>query len=322
MPLSIVIPVYNAQATIQHAILSASALGDVEIICVDDGSQDASVQRIEALRSQNHALVLVRHDGNRGVGAARNTGLARVSRRWVTFLDADDLIEPGANLVQILRQLADFNPELMIFLHQVDGSAQPPHDYGLPAGQLTRQSLIDLVNGYLCSPRGNSIVSHCWGKIYGVEFLKTHQLSFREDLPIYEDTEFVARCFAAAGNAYFSQEIFYRHTLSRGLSRSFSIAPVGFRYALEQFAKMVGGPWLVARANAAFLAKTLSLSRHLSLASRIDLCRKLAAEADTLEIDMSVVHDPFLRLIIGKRWYRHALACSAFLALGRWMTNK
>ncbi len=42
MSLSIVIPVYNAATTIQAAILSADALGDVEIICVDDNSQDAS----------------------------------------------------------------------------------------------------------------------------------------------------------------------------------------------------------------------------------------------------------------------------------------
>lgn len=315
MSLSIVIPVYNAATTIQAAILSADALGDVEIICVDDNSQDASLYRINELCSQRANIVLFRHRNNRGVGASRNTGLAHASRKWVAFLDADDLIDEGANLEFIRRQLDYFNPELMMCMHRVSGHAQRPFDYGLPSGPLTRKDLVSLANAYLLNPRGDSIVSHCWGKIYRVDFLKNHGISFREDLPVYEDIDFFARCLGAARNAYFSQETLYRYTLNRGLSRSFATAPLGFRFALEQLALMVGRPSLIASANAVFLAKTLSLSRQLSMSRRTNLCRTLATQKNSLEIEPAGIRDPLLRLIIQKKWYRYSLSCSLLLML-------
>ncbi len=315
MSLSIVIPVYNAEATIQRAILSADALGDVEIICVDDGSQDSSVQRIGELCLQRASIVLLQHEKNRGVGAARNSGIAHASRKWITFLDADDKINDGISLPLILKKLEDFNPDLMFCLHHVDGHNKYTFDYGLPPGTMTRQALVSLANAYLNSPHGNSIVSHCWGKIYRLEFLLDNRLFFREDLPIYEDTEFVARCFGAAYNAFFSQEILYQHMSNRNLSNFYAILPLGFRFALDQFALMADSTSLIAKANAIFLAKTLSLSRKLSLVGRIKLCQKLWAEANSLEIEPSGIQDPLLRMIVDRKWYRYALPCSLLISL-------
>jgi glycosyltransferase involved in cell wall biosynthesis len=317
MTLSIVIPLYNAEKTIQRAILSAQRLGHVEIICVDDGSQDDSVKRIESMCTPQLSLVLVRHQQNRGVSAARNTGITHSTRTWITFLDADDEIHADADPMSILNKVNNSNPDLIICLHRTDGADQNPSDYELPVGILTRESLVALAASYLANPRGNSIVSHCWGKIYRADFLSSNSLAFREDLSVYEDTEFVARCLKLAQCGYFSRDILYRYTLSRGLSHSFSVAPLGFRFALEQFTEFAGSVSDMARANAIFLAKTLSLSAQFSLRGRIDLCLRLAVEVDYLKIDASAIHDPLLRMIIEKQWYRYERACAFLLALKR-----
>jgi glycosyltransferase involved in cell wall biosynthesis len=317
MTLSIVIPVYNSEKTIQRAILSAQRLGDIEIICVDDGSHDNSIKRIESMFTPQLSLVLVRHQQNRGVGAARNTGITHSTRTWITFLDADDEIHADADPLSVLKAVNNSNPDLVICLHHTEGTYLPPFDYELPIGILTRESLVGLAGAYLDNPRGNSIVSHCWGKIYRADFLSSNSLTFREDLSVYEDTEFVARCLKVAQCGYFSRDTLYRYTLSRGLSRSFALAPLGFRFALEQFAEFAGSVSDMARANAIFLAKTLSLSAQFSLRGRIDLCLRLAVEVDYLKIDASAIHDPLLRMIIEKQWYRYERACAFLLALKR-----
>jgi glycosyltransferase involved in cell wall biosynthesis len=68
---------------------------DAEVVFVDDGSRDATLEQarmaLEGFRSQ-----LLRHEHNRGIGAALKTGVAACAAPWVTFLPADGQIEPGA----------------------------------------------------------------------------------------------------------------------------------------------------------------------------------------------------------------------------------
>lgn len=86
---SVVIPAFNAEATVSAAVESVllQTFRDHEIIVVDDGSTDGTAARIRAFGGR------VRHvaQANSGVGAARNRGLEEARGRYVAFLDADDL---------------------------------------------------------------------------------------------------------------------------------------------------------------------------------------------------------------------------------------
>lgn len=91
--ISIIVPCFNAAATVRETLDSALAqAGEREIVAVDDGSRDETLQ---VLRSYGSA-VRVLSGPNRGVSAARNWGLDEAAGDWVVFLDADDLLEPGA----------------------------------------------------------------------------------------------------------------------------------------------------------------------------------------------------------------------------------
>jgi glycosyltransferase involved in cell wall biosynthesis len=89
---SIIIPCFNAAATIGRAIESALAQGGSgsEILVVDDGSTDGSI----AVARDFGPGVRVVTGPNRGVSAARNRGIAETSGEWLVFLDADDLLLP------------------------------------------------------------------------------------------------------------------------------------------------------------------------------------------------------------------------------------
>jgi glycosyltransferase involved in cell wall biosynthesis len=87
---SVVIPVFNRAEAVQRAIASvlAQTCQDFEIIVVDDGSTDATASVVAAMTDPR--ITLIRHERNRGGGAARNTGYRAGSAPFVAFLDSDD----------------------------------------------------------------------------------------------------------------------------------------------------------------------------------------------------------------------------------------
>ena len=93
--ISVLIPAYNAEATVRDAVTSALAqtVGDLEVIVVDDASRIPAREALEGLGDER--LRIVEHERNRGPGPARNTALRHCRAPLVGQLDADDLWEPG-----------------------------------------------------------------------------------------------------------------------------------------------------------------------------------------------------------------------------------
>lgn len=93
---SVIIPVWNRQATIRRCLDSVLVqdFADFEIVAVDDGSEDESVATMETYKDAR--LRIVRHGANRGMCASRNTGTAAARGQWIVSLDSDDALEPGA----------------------------------------------------------------------------------------------------------------------------------------------------------------------------------------------------------------------------------
>ena len=127
---SIIIPCYNQGQYLGAALLSARAqtFEDVEIIVVDDGSDDPeSLEALEALEDQID--ILIRTD-NFGVVNARNTAIDAASGRYILPLDADDLIEPGY-LEQAIDALEN-DPHLGIVYCHADYFGEKQGPWKLP----------------------------------------------------------------------------------------------------------------------------------------------------------------------------------------------
>jgi dolichol-phosphate mannosyltransferase len=113
LKLSVIIPVYNEQATLAEIIARVRATGLVyEIIVVDDGSTDASPVVLSRLqKSGQPELQIFRHERNRGKGAAMRTGLEAVTGDLVLVQDADLEYDP-ADYVALLQPFA--NPAVQV----------------------------------------------------------------------------------------------------------------------------------------------------------------------------------------------------------------
>lgn len=89
---SVIVPCCNAASTVGTTVESvlAQVMSDLELIVLDDGSNDATIERVEEAAGGDPRLRLMRH-ANRGVSFTRNRGIREARGRFVAFLDADDL---------------------------------------------------------------------------------------------------------------------------------------------------------------------------------------------------------------------------------------
>lgn len=96
--LSIVIPTYNRAAPLRLCIESVllQQAHDVELIVVDDGSSDGTVDILEELEQQHVNIRIVKNPGNFGVNYSRNRGIERASQPFIVFLDSDDQLRNGS----------------------------------------------------------------------------------------------------------------------------------------------------------------------------------------------------------------------------------
>lgn len=91
---SVIVPCYNVESYVDECMsgLMEQTLGPMEIICVDDGSTDGTLERLHRWRKQGGRLRII-SQANAGVSAARNAGLAAACGKYVGFVDPDDRVD-------------------------------------------------------------------------------------------------------------------------------------------------------------------------------------------------------------------------------------
>ena len=94
---SVIVPVYNKRAYLQRSVDSilAQDLPQMEVLLIDDASTDGSYELCKERYGSRPEVRILRQPQNRGAGAARNLGLRAARGRYVAFVDADDIIQPG-----------------------------------------------------------------------------------------------------------------------------------------------------------------------------------------------------------------------------------
>lgn len=118
MLLSIIIPVYFVEETLQRCVKSIlqQTFTDWELILVDDGSPDGCPALCDEYCQQD-ARIKVVHQANGGLSAARNTGLLQAQGSYVTFLDSDDYVRKDT-YQQVMQQLVD-QPDIDIIEYPI-----------------------------------------------------------------------------------------------------------------------------------------------------------------------------------------------------------
>ena len=119
MKISIVIPLYNKQDTVRRAVYSVLDQESkhaqlAQIIIVDDGSSDNSLNIVKRIQDENeHRDIIIFSQDNAGVSAARNKGIELASHSHIALLDADDSYEP--HFLDEIAQLRNSYPKANVY---------------------------------------------------------------------------------------------------------------------------------------------------------------------------------------------------------------
>lgn len=110
--IAVIVPTYNRLETLQRTIESilAQTYQDIELIVVDDGSTDGTIEYLSQV--EDSRLHYTYHSSNRGVHAARNTGIDVATGDYICFVDSDDTIDSDA--LQILLSGFENHPDVVI----------------------------------------------------------------------------------------------------------------------------------------------------------------------------------------------------------------
>ena len=92
--ISIIVPIYNAETTLERCISSLvhQSYKDIEIILVNDGSQDHSLQICERFAKEDSRIIVIDKE-NGGVSSARNIGISKAGGEFLMFCDSDDWVK-------------------------------------------------------------------------------------------------------------------------------------------------------------------------------------------------------------------------------------
>lgn len=125
MTISAIVPVYNTEKYVAHCIDSiiAQTFSDWELILVDDGSKDGSLEVLKAYEKKDSRIKVI-HQENTGPGLARNRGIKEATGTYIVFVDSDDIINTNY-FEQLSKETADV---VFIDINQVDENFNVIHE--------------------------------------------------------------------------------------------------------------------------------------------------------------------------------------------------
>ena len=178
--ISIIVPIYNAAATIHkciESILSQKYI-DFELLLIDDGSTDDSGKVCDAYSIKDKRIKTF-HQTNQGVSAARNLGLLNAKGEFITFCDSDDWVEN----TWLSDYIENYNGEDILFQNSIWHNEYP--------GQIKRRD-IRIDNNLPLQQKiaflyQKNVIGYVWSALFKASIIRDHKLTFSIHYKYRED---------------------------------------------------------------------------------------------------------------------------------------
>lgn len=212
---SIIVPVYNVSSYILKCLDSIynQSYTNFEVIIIDDCGIDDSMRIIEKYLTPERSIIttIIHHDKNKGLSAARNTGIQNAKCEWIYFLDSDDYLSPHCieSFVNIVQQHQEVD---VIF-----GTAQfIPYEWKECNISVNFESIPKYSQNRKWINKSffvdESFPITAWNKLIKKEYITRNNLFFKEGI-IYEDNLWYWHIGNTVNSIAFNKEItyFYRY---------------------------------------------------------------------------------------------------------------
>lgn len=187
---SVIIPVYNIEAYLGTCLKSIinQTLTDLEIICINDGSTDKSLDILNFHAAQDVRIKIINQE-NKGLGAARNIGVSQAQGEYLIFVDSDDWLRTDA-LEQLNKQMQE-NPTDVCFFGYSNFFDEGKYNIPIPFLNNLLENKFNNIFDYMF------VNITAWGKIYSREFWQKNKIAFAENV-FFEDNITNAQVFSFA----------------------------------------------------------------------------------------------------------------------------
>lgn len=218
--ISIVIPVYNVESFLEDSLNSVinQTFEDFEVICVDDGSTDNSLEILNDFKNKDFRVKVIAQK-NKGNGGARNTGLKHATGEYVYFMDADDVLFENA-LEKMYNNIINNNSDIVIFkiAWLKDGEPLSYKPQVFPFDEVFKNKSFDEFTftykdvKYYIMNYGTFAI---WAKFYKKEFLDKYKEYFVfPENTAFADVRFHVASLILASKISFEDDFLYQYRLS------------------------------------------------------------------------------------------------------------
>lgn len=208
--ISVIIPVYNVEQYLKRCLESVinQTYKNIEIICINDGSTDKSLNILENYKTQDNRIKVFNQE-NKGLSETRNRGINLAEGKYIFFIDSDDWLELNALeslMSKIILEEIDivigginkvyFNKKIKVVLNCNSKNIYNPSEY-----------IESAINE-------KKFVVNVWNKLYKKEILLKNKIKFKEGR-LYEDFLFTLQYLLKCRKIYITENIVYNYFLFR-----------------------------------------------------------------------------------------------------------
>lgn len=197
--ISVVLPVYNGEKTIRLCVDSmlAQDFKDFELIIVNDGSQDNSLEIIKQNYSK-HPNIKIYTKSNGGESSARNYGVERSEGKWITFIDQDDYVD--SDYLSSFMAIESLREDTLYIVGEKEGfsiDSLKPQKGIYASGEMNKEML------QLLSNNGTT-----WGKLFFKQRLQEHHILYNENVFYGGDKLFTMQYSAHVNRVIYNDKTF------------------------------------------------------------------------------------------------------------------
>ena len=239
LQLSIIVPVYNVEKYIRACMESIFKQGldekTFEVIIVNDGTQDRSMEVIQDIIDQHKNITVINQE-NQGLSVARNNGMAIAKGEYLLMPDSDDLLIE--NSVEPLLEKALETKADMVVADFVEMDDKETEQGKFRSLQSTTIDFTAIRGEDIYLNSLNPTQCYVWHTLYRTAFLRNNNIVFLRGMH-YEDIAFTHECYLKATMCLFTSNPIYLYRVNRtgAITASFDIEKA------KEFATVIGKTW-------------------------------------------------------------------------------
>ena len=195
---SVIIPVYNVEEYLRQCLDSVinQTLKEIEIICVDDGSTDSSLEILKEYAAKDHRITVITQQNN-GAAIARNIGLYNINANYIGFIDADDYID------------LDFYEKLLNMAIKTNADIVKSNAKIIDCDLTTRFDDAQISNIRLYGKW--RFLYQWWTGLYKANIIKNNNIKFPDKIISSQDIVFLTYCVIYANKIELCPNTFYHY---------------------------------------------------------------------------------------------------------------